>query len=1569
MNDDIKLRAITNAGYYSDFFLNYRLTASPVLKAVFEAWKVAEKNGDVTPKTRLRALWRTFDARRPDAATTAPDDDLPVPRLTPAGVDAHHALVDATLAALGWTADGDTAVGRGDLRVLRAGSEYAVPVSFQKSLPSGPLLVAVDTLFASSPDDVAGSKDAQAGQLLEAANTRRDREGTATLYEVADLLFNCDTPPRYLLACSGASLVLLDSDTWHEGRWLGVDLDDALDRRDDSAGGELAVIAAMFGPATLDPAEGPTNLQDTLRDHASREATGVSKELRKGMRRALEALANAVVTDMRLRQRREVLGDVDLPRQLTRQCLRYLYRTIVLLYAEAKPELGILPIDHPEYHEGYGLERLRHLALVDLHSQTARQNNHIQQSLAVLFRVVNDGHQPASQGGMFEETKTLTFSALRSTLFQEQSCPLIDRAHVSDAAMQEVLRNLCFTEPKTGKPRESISYATLGVAQLGAVYEGLMSWTGFIATEDLFEIDKDGDPDTGSWVIPATQADQYPDDVFLMRTDDHGRTSPVLYKKYDFVYRLAGRDRERAAAFYTPEILTEFTVRHALAEFFASRPYCTAQELLDVTLCEPALGSGAFLNETVAQLAEHYLRLRQAELDDAIAPDSYQIHLQRAKAHFAVNCAYGVDLNPGGIELAEVSVWLNCMHSGLTTPHLDARLRNGNSLIGARRATYSADQVAAAMWSGSRPAPPQPQPLDAVPLGQAAGIHHFLVPGAGWGIASANAELRGRGGRNPFPGVATEWAKSVGAWRQATARRPSAAQVRRLEALARRVEAAWAAAALDATAYHRANKQRIDGLYGADVYKDQTSGSAAGLRFRSCDSPAGRLRTIMNAWCALWMWSPAHGTELPHLDEWIEAAELLLGQPDATETGQLLTPYEMNDGTLESVERFGKASTDEVMDRYPWLVHCSAMADEQAFFHWELEHAPIFQRGGFDLVVGNPPWTKLSRTDTDVLVDANPRAAIEGWASARVRDQQDLYQRPDVLEAFEYECGRSEGTAAFLACPAFYPLTSACLTNLYLSFIERGFWLSGNILALLHQEAFYEDAKAIGLRRAVLRRLRRHWHFVNELTLFEDVDNHTEFGVHVYGRALASPLHAYAANILTPQTVDRSLEGGGEDSSLPGKKDDDGDWDLRPHPERILRIDADALRIFTHLSEEGTPDDAPRLLRLYARTELRVLEGVLSAAAPVRITRPKFSTGLHESSDASGSAATLIRRVAKAPSLSSAVIKGPNIHVANPMYQEANEGYRHSKDNRIISASDIEGDFVPRTVLQPTPTARAAQARVDAKADWPASGSWRQVWPEHISRGWVRCFQPALIPPGTIHGHSLESMAFADISDLVRFHALCCSTIFEYLVRVVGSDHLGEEEIGCLPYPHGDDHAAWPHLLVRVLRLNCLTEEFASLWTACWDEAWRGAFAISEDARLPNDWKRLTADWDEDVPVRNDYARWRTLIEIDALATLILRADPVSVEQVGRQHLGLLTRYERRTLYDRVGDRISGEFHNRGGHQLSTDQYQEAQRWMAGETEADVSGLSPPFDSPDRWQLFRAAIQDFGRLLDQNDHP
>ena len=107
-------------------------------------------------------------------------------------------------------------------------------------------------------------------------------------------------------------------------------------------------------------------------------------------------------------------------------------------------------------------------------------------------------------------------------------------------------------------------------------------------------------------------------------------------------------NRQRSASYYTPEVVTEFTVRHTLDAAWEEHPNLTAAEILKLTVCEPALGSGAFLNETINQLAARYLKAAQDERGETIDADRYQLELQKAKAHFAINQCYGVELEPYG---------------------------------------------------------------------------------------------------------------------------------------------------------------------------------------------------------------------------------------------------------------------------------------------------------------------------------------------------------------------------------------------------------------------------------------------------------------------------------------------------------------------------------------------------------------------------------------------------------------------------------------------------------------------------------------------------------------------------------------------------------------------------------------------------------------------------------------------------------------------------------------------------------------------------------------------------------
>src|SRR5699024_6295853 len=152
----------------------------------------------------------------------------------------------------------------------------------------------------------------------------------------------------------------------------------------------------------------------------------------------------------------------------------------------------------PEYERGYSLDRLRDLTLVELTSPAAKHGTHLYQSLDVLFGLVNEGHDGGTSDDGAATQEGLTFRNLRADLFTAAATAHIDEVGRGAAALQQVLRHLLRSKATRGKDRGFISYAELGIHRLGAVYEGLMSCTGFLATPDLAEVAKNGDSSKGS---------------------------------------------------------------------------------------------------------------------------------------------------------------------------------------------------------------------------------------------------------------------------------------------------------------------------------------------------------------------------------------------------------------------------------------------------------------------------------------------------------------------------------------------------------------------------------------------------------------------------------------------------------------------------------------------------------------------------------------------------------------------------------------------------------------------------------------------------------------------------------------------------------------------------------------------------------------------------------------------------------------------------------------------------------------------------------------------------------------
>ena len=281
---------------------------------------------------------------------------------------------------------------------------------------------------------------------------------------------------------------------------------------------------------------------------------------------------------------------------------------------------------------------------------------------------------------------------LQGDVFNPAFTPLLTRMKFRNSVLQRVLELLSLSRPVAGRSRGRISYRELGINQLGAVYEGLLSYTGFFVREKdgLYEVKKAGetaDPLKQAYFVRAADLAQY-DAKEEVVYDDQGR--PKWYPQGTFIYRLAGRNRQKSASYYTPEVLTQCVVKYALKELLKDK---TADQILDLTICEPALGSGAFLNEALNQLADAYLDLKRKETHRDIQHGEIEREKQKVKAWMADNRVFGVDLNPVAVELAQISLWLNTIYEGHTIPWFGAQLAVGNSLIGARRQVFTREQI------------------------------------------------------------------------------------------------------------------------------------------------------------------------------------------------------------------------------------------------------------------------------------------------------------------------------------------------------------------------------------------------------------------------------------------------------------------------------------------------------------------------------------------------------------------------------------------------------------------------------------------------------------------------------------------------------------------------------------------------------------------------------------------------------------------------------------------------------------------------------------------------------------
>lgn len=1144
------------------------------------------------------------------------------------------------------------------------------------------------TLAVIAADEPAETEDDLTSLSVTVAQQGKDPQTTKVSKLVGDLFLAAE-PPEFVVTLAGPWVMLAERESWPLGRYLAINLQLVAERNDTKKAGELERVAVILARENLERAADGTTWWAQTRQESQQDAVKVSGDLRDAVRESIEIIGNDVL-DRRREQHLPIEG-VD-GNELAHQSLRYLYRILFLLFAEASPELAILPTGTPEYVDGYGLDRLRDQILTPPVTDKARRGTHLYDSLQLLFTQVNEGHDPLDSPTADKDAQNegLTFRNLEADLFKRESTSLIDEVKLSNEALTRVLQNLLLSKVSAGRDRGFISYATLGVTELGQVYEGLMSYHGFIAQENLYEVAPKGDASKGSWVLPTHAAESVPQDSFVMETKqmEEGGTAKTrrLHPEGSFVFRQSSRDRERSASFYTPQVLTEFTVGQAIEVLQEEGRIETADDVLSLTICEPAMGSGAFAVEAVRQLAELYLKLREDELDQQVEPEQRTVELQKIKAHIALHQVYGVDLNPTAVELAEISLWLDTMTSQLKAPWFGLHLRRGNSLIGALRSTYSTAQLKKREWLTAVPRREPVQNLaQAIDAGEtrdvnAAGrIHQFLLPSATWGAAADAKDLKK---------LAADEIKAMKAWkRSVTGKAPTKEQAKKLTNLAARVESLWAITLSKMRIAEEQIRRDID-IWGRDTEHTAKNVRREQIERELLHDAEGaylRLRLIMDAWNALTFWPLTEVDALPDLDEWLATLTDVIGvDTTARDANQIRLASATNWDELVELERTeiglsGARAMDTVLENHPWLKVGQQVAAEQGFFHWDLDFAAVFAHGGFDLQVGNPPWVRPT-VDLDALYsesDAWFSLAHKPTQAEKNARREQWNNDQSARETVYRGLAEALATSAVLGDVTRYPHLSGQQPDLYRGFMERT-WANASedgITSLIHPESHFTEKKAAPLRRGAYLRLRRHWQFINELVLF-DIDHHNSYGVHTYGPQQDRPAFDHAASLYHPSTVQESLSHSGA-GSLPGLKDDNGNWDLRPHRDRIQTVDQEALGVWHSILEDKAVPAIESRMIYTVNTEVAAVLEKLAAAPRIRELDLQFSSGWHESG--AKKAGYFDTGWAHPESWSDVILQGPHLGVSTPMIKQPNPTLKHNQDWSEVDLEAMPADFVPAT--------------------------------------------------------------------------------------------------------------------------------------------------------------------------------------------------------------------------------------------------------------------------------------------------
>ncbi|MFI6699979.1 Eco57I restriction-modification methylase domain-containing protein [Streptomyces sp. NPDC050509] len=729
------------------------------------------------------------------------------------------------------------------------------------------------------------------------------------------------------------------------------------------------------------------------RTEAIASGTRALDQLRKGVQQAITALGTGFLRHPENTALRE---DVR-PKALQAALLRLVYRLLFVFVAEDRDALlspKADPLARERYETYFSSSRLR------AHARRRRGTAHgdLYEALRIVLTALGkeEGRPELGLpglGGLFNDTAT--------------DAPL-SGLKLSNEALLTAVRHLSQVRDGRSGRRRSVDYRHLDAEELGSVYESLLELepkhSAVERTFTLVEVAGNTRKTTGSYYTPSSLIDC------------------LLDSTLDPVIKDAVRRGEEAAS-----------------ESGAADPSeSIVNELLSLSVCDPACGSGHFLVASARRIAKQVAAVRERNPEPTLGAVRHALH------EVVARCIYGVDLNPMAVELAKVSLWLEALEPGKPLGFLDAHLKHGNGLIGATPKLLR-DGI----------------PDEAFIATEGDDKKHAKA------LEKINAQERV--GQSSLFDIDDEAVKVV-----------NTAFARGLRSIT------------------LARAEVLKDVWGQEEDYAKWSGSSA---YRTA-------QRVADAWCAAFVW---------------------LKTPEAPRAVTHAVFKALEDTSGEGVAAETKAEITRLREQF-------------TFFHWHLEFPEVFSvpesgqgvspatgwAGGFDCVVGNPPWDSVDFREQEFFAQRAPEIAEASRTSVRKKMIEALKHHSETVPLYEeFEAGKRKVYAEshFLRRSGRVPLTGQGNLNTYSVFTETdrillapkgraGVIVPTGIVTDARTQYFSKDLAQSG-SIAVL------YDFENRAGLFPAVDSRMKFSIlSLTGRSLREPAARFAFFLHAPAELD-----------------------------------------------------------------------------------------------------------------------------------------------------------------------------------------------------------------------------------------------------------------------------------------------------------------------------------------------------------------------------------------------------------------------------------------------------------------